>query len=624
MTRHHVCAAFSLTVLMISLALLPHLRFGPVAGDLRYFHSAYDEAFYVNSASKVLAVPNRLLSAALLRAMYQATGESYDRTLILADVLFGALSMLCAMYVASGLTHSASGRCLITLLLLFGQELFSLGSSAIWFELGDPWNLSYWRHLLPPLSESIVPDYYTSYFNLFRTPEPQVGWSLFFLELGFLVRHARSKGPVRRSRIYWLVTITVSILLAYCYIFLSAAMVLLKLAYSLIAFRKQGWSLAAGVIISGALTLSLIALSVVVAPGTTSASLFRSRLPIITPSVIAGATGVVAVAVLSWRRRWRASLPLSLNGWLGALLMGLPVLLMNQQVITGVMVSTRDWERNVNYPLLLCGFFVLATSDQAWRRALPSSWPSKTAPIAAFTAVLLLAMLLIRGQGNVYLNWLPLNEFLVSAERAVTKATESTAAERRLAIIDPPGAEPQLALRSEARLRFLLDYRRVYVQPIPAIAAPEYEGSPARLFHRRSLFEFCARTGMSPEDLAIVLRQEAEARSGWYLGFLFSFADYWYPFTDNRGVRQKEILKRIDGIVTAYRESLLSPPAYWKRSAIRISGKPPEKLTANPIWRNRLLSRATAGSTSVFVYEQMPASEHIESAGGAIEHTGPD
>jgi hypothetical protein len=97
----------------------------------------------------------------------------------------------------------------------------------------------------------------------------------------------------------------------------------------------------------------------------------------------------------------------------------------------------------------------------------------------------------------------------------------------------------------------------------------EHGGIPAgRQTHQERLFEYFARQGRTSQEVGDILRREAQGRGGFYLGFLFSFRDYWYPATDNRLVRQDEILRQIGLIVGQYREYRQAPDERWAEATL--------------------------------------------------------
>ena len=88
---------------------------------------------------------------------------------------------------------------------------------------------------------------------------------------------------------------------------------------------------------------------------------FRSHLPVVTPASILAAAGLALVATLLWRSRGDALLPVA------AACFGTVLVVTNQQVLSGRMISTRDWERYADYPLVFLGTIAIG----AWwlRRA---------------------------------------------------------------------------------------------------------------------------------------------------------------------------------------------------------------------------------------------------------------
>src|SRR5207253_2694042 len=129
-------------------------------------------------------------------------------TLAIADAIFPALAALSAFALATVVARSTPSRLLIALLLLFGQELFSLGSSTVTRLLPEWLSLSRVRLALAASHPGLVPDYYTSYFSLFRTPEPQVSLCLVFLHLVGIVAFVSDRGG--RYRPWLLAALTAS------------------------------------------------------------------------------------------------------------------------------------------------------------------------------------------------------------------------------------------------------------------------------------------------------------------------------------------------------------------------------------------------------------------------------
>ena len=91
---------------------------------------------------------------------------------------------------------------------------------------------------------------------------------------------------------------------------------------------------------------------------------FSSSMPTVSPAVLY-ALGLMAACAIAWR--WRLAAATSIG--MAACCALVPIVLMNQQLVTGMMVSTRDFERYSNYPFLVLG---AATLGAAWRLGAPA------------------------------------------------------------------------------------------------------------------------------------------------------------------------------------------------------------------------------------------------------------
>ena len=183
-------ASLALLALLVGmLGLAPHLVFSWEVGELTYFKSAYDEDTYVLLGGPEVAPPYRLLSTILFSSLCFFLDNDVEWVLIAADFLFPFLCTLAAGYLAAALSRRIWWAVLLSMLILFGQELFSLG-----------WVLRYLQHSNVWLPSLLIPDYFTSYFSLFRSPEPQVSQIVLFTALGFLARRLPAPGyPFNRT-----------------------------------------------------------------------------------------------------------------------------------------------------------------------------------------------------------------------------------------------------------------------------------------------------------------------------------------------------------------------------------------------------------------------------------------
>src|SRR5436309_3271735 len=166
--RRAVLSAYVLSV--GALGVLPHLLFSLRVHGISYFQYAYDEPFYATLALTRVNVPGRILSGALFRGLYLLNGHNVELALVLSDFVFPCACALAAVYAAAGLVERVIDQLVIATLLLFGQEFLSLASAAVW--PGPSFNILSLRHALGSWGAVLIPNSFTSYFAVFRTPEP--------------------------------------------------------------------------------------------------------------------------------------------------------------------------------------------------------------------------------------------------------------------------------------------------------------------------------------------------------------------------------------------------------------------------------------------------------------------
>jgi hypothetical protein len=323
---------------------------------------------------------------------------------------------------------------------------------------------------------------------------------------------------------------------------------------------------------------------VVVQPG--QHLIFASRLPVVTPAVLAGVLG--AAVFLATAFRCNADRPLA---WLalGCLLM--PAALSNQQLITGIMVSARDWERYANYPILIVGFaLAIRIADFAWLRR---------AAVSALPASALIAVVLVVANLRSYGYWYQHNLQSLALQGVLT-AVDASGGDTRI-LLDEPGEVPLLAARLNGKGNFVLDYTPLFRRHVPDMPpAATLPDSP----HVPALYEFWWRTGTAPDQAEATLRAEAAARSGYYLGFLFSFRDHWHPATDNRLVRQADIERLIPSVIDNYRTFLGQATSRPAGGVIRLSLTPPDRLRSAPELTDEPLGQWSVAGVTAYAYRQ--------------------
>lgn len=572
----------------MAVGVAPHAWFSAHIGELTQFKGAYDEDTYARLVLRGQGRMGRPLAALLFKALYVICGENVAATLAVADAIFPALAAVSAFVLAAVVGRSMLSRILVALLLLFGQELFSFGSSTVTWLLPG-WSLSGARQALAS-HPGLVPDYFTSYFSLYRTPEPQVSLSLVFLHLAAVV--ALVSGREGRYRPWLLAALTVAhAVLLYEYASLIAMVVAMEALLVVTLFVAGRWGQAGWLLV----TMTPVSmLGLVQGGGAASSRVFHSSAPILTPAVIYAVLLLLAVSVA--RRRGVPIDPPVLC--LAAACAAAPLLLMNQQIVTGVMISTRDFERYSNYPVLVLAAAVLVTAAGPLRRTAAATGPLLAGGIAT------VASLVVLGQWQTVHQFRSTNEASVTMARAIRNAVARGPAPPRV-LVEEVELVPLVAVRlhGQADVEFVLDYTEI-IEPARA------DDRRAAAFHRARLFEHFARSGRSVSDTERLLQAEAATigtGSAYFLHFLFPRFDVWYPYSDSRKLRPDFVRAALPGIVDDYARFLASPPERLERPVLYVTrGHPP---AADAMWSYRSLAEATLAARPTYVaYVQWPRS----------------
>ena len=593
-SRSDILAAGLIAALVGILGLWPHLSFVREIEEFRYFHGAYDEDTYTLSWLLGTLRSTRALSGFALSVLYALCSSSLDATLVISDFIFPFLATCAAYFAASQLISSRPGRILTALLLVFANDLFSLGNLALW--TSSRFNISGFSQAIGLIGPNLVPPYETSFLAIFRTPEPQVSFSLMFLNLGLLARFATTDkylGPTAFA-----IAIVALSLLPIGYTFVTFPIAAIAGASLVVfAFSRKRVASATAIGLLAAVLVSLGTFYWNRKGGQTTAGLaadlsYHTRAPIVTPAVIGSL--IFCIPFGFWvvlRRPWQ---PLA---YLALACLLTPALLSNQQIVTGVMFSARDWERNVSYPVLVFGI-VAAFSIMV---PLEARRPRLLAALCWVGSAVIM-LLVWRAQQSSFRFWEPYNLESIAIVRAL-KAVDPATVDRASLVFQDAGIAPLVQVRSKNQLNATLTFYRVGMNLIPNMAPAANSASPSP--YEDSVFEHWFRTGMIPEKAQQLLHSEAQQRAGLYLNYLFSFRDAWYPTSDNRAVRQREVERSIGPIIGRYQNYLMSQTHRdFDRPALLIAAQSPAELPSIPWVHSEYLGKGSANGINAYVYRQ--------------------
>ena len=508
--------AAALVLFVVVLGLLPHVRFSLLVGEPTYFFSAYDEEQYSFWAlgGGGPNQPHRWLSSAALVLLSKLSGGSWNLALVLADAVFPAACAVLAWSLVGHLTRRPPLRLLLALGLLFAQELFSLGCWTIW-QFGDVlgvataesrvYDIRFVRGIAPHGLLSLWPDYSSPFLTQFRTPEPQISRVALFAILAVLLATCRASPGHRPSRAGVILGVLLNAGLAGTYLSQAAAIVVLEglLSLALLACRRSNLArIVGGFAAVGAASLLVGALAYWSDRNALGVS-FASRLPVLTPSVIGAAAGLLLLTTVLRRSRGRDQYPVA------AACFGTVLVLTNQQVLTGRMVLASTWERYVDYPIEFLGAAIIA----AWLlRAARVGLPALYAVSGA--ALVLVGAVLLQAQDRVFQHeYLVANLESVAMRRAV-EAVEARGVRDATWLLTNPALSLMLEARLERRIDHLLDVTSLFRRPVDSLARADGAWG-LKSPYRREVFEYLARRPRTPAAVARQLKQESE---GWEAG----------------------------------------------------------------------------------------------------------
>jgi hypothetical protein len=594
--RADVIAACSVATFVGLLGLLPHVVFSYQIGEFHYFQGAYDEDSYVLAWLRDGLRSTRALSGFCMSVLYAITHGSLDVTLALADFAFPFLISCAAYFAASQVVTGRAARILATLLLVFANDLLSLGNQTIW--MNPRFNLAGFKQVVDLFGANLVPSYETSFLAIFRTPEPQVSFLLLFVILGLLARFAQNaRSASLAARIALIASVS---LLPLCYTFVAmpvaaiAAITLAGFAWS----RQKAAAIATAAGLLGMVCVAIVATLWQHGAGQSTESLatglsYHSRAPIITPAVIASLLSAVAFGAWALKRNCLSPLVV-----LALSCLALPFVLSNQQVISGIMISARDWERTISYPLLVFGALValsLAVKSIELRRSR----------ITAIATILALGcgVIVLGAQLKAFHMWRPYNIEAISIVRALKSVDPAVLASSRLTFEQAPISQ-SIQVRMNDTIDVPLTFYKVAMNFIPNMGADAKLADPSS--YETLVFEHWLRTGVGPEKADQILRTEITQRAGTFTNYLFSFRDAWYPASDNRAVRPKELERSVAGIIQRYETYIREKNAIGAlaQPSLLISARPLGSPPALPWIRNELLGSGEAEGVKAYVYRQ--------------------
>jgi len=576
------------------MGLLPHLLFSLNVGSLHYLNSAWDEDSYTKYLLTHHDVVYRLFSHTLLRIVHSVLG--LDWAIISMDTFLPAVAAVIAVVLAHALGFNQRKHWFFAaFFMLFPLEMLAFCHPYFWQEFvmhASPFA----GPIYPSWFREFVPSVFQNFFSIYKASEPQFTIIFHLFALWALLRYTQTL-----ARRYALMLIPVALVLPFIYITTGISLLLFVGGYAVLGLlltphrRYWLWLLATGI------TAGYVGAAHLLFPNTFEgpAFLFHSRLPIIGGSMVYGLLGLLLVyRTLLGHLKFRRTNPPEYVLLLIAAF-AVPIIALNQQLITGVMVQSRTWEYYSNYPFVAFGILLVWPQIMVLLKANLAGRVRRSAKYVLPIIILLFVV----AQFMTYKAYQKSDLLGLALSDGVKAAGDFDG----YVLLDNPDHDSQVWLRTgNPDLKILAGYQEIIAHPIPVLGDEKYDA--AYDYMKEQAFTLFDRKGHTPYELQELITNGI-GTGGWYVRYFFALLDCWYPLSDFRLRNPDAMLARVPDIVADYQEFLNDPKRRNQfGELLYITEAPIQELREVP-WVNHKVAMVIEGKwrqKTVYVYKQTP------------------
>jgi hypothetical protein len=569
-------------------------RFSLDWGEFLWTQRAFDEPFYFwNLARDGLTFDYRfwggLLGLALLRL-----GASFD---VMTEAYAFVVPSLClaSAWVLAGVWErdTTIKRLVWALGLLMAFDLLSGSDQAVFPEapaaaLARTFDMP--RVLKPDLM---------NFFIFCRRPEQQSSFVVLFLYLSGLFGSFLTGRP----RLYWAVCLATPLLvLVYVNVAIIAAMMFVMLsAVALVIYRRPVGRAFAFALIG--LAVAVVAISLVPTTGTSATrGVFASHLPMLRPSIVFAVIGLGALAFEIRRHAY----PFLARHWVALACFSIPLITLNQQVITGRAVLPQNWELSGNYVCILVGYAMLALR---WKEVAAERFQTARQAGAVVLWLVLLAIT-VRGQLLNEESYRSPNDQSVAFAKVYQQAVAKIGAVD-LVVLPHLWDESLFLTRVPHGTRVLGGYNWI-IENWPAAwdTAEDFQQHSVQARTNFEVgFETLARRGMTPEQLRTSMASEIDKANCWpTMMYFFALQDCWPTFSNYTSPTLDRLKPTIEPLARLYESYLAAFHPAPDRKVLLIVPEP-LKADASALLSNSLVAsfETTHGDNVVRAYAYLQA-----------------
>ena len=596
-------AALPFALFIAGLGVLPHLLFSLNAGGLHYMANAWDEDTYTLFALNHHVLSYRLLGSWIFREAIALLGLDWGMIMLDGVAPFIAALIAAALCYRIGLRTRASmflGGCLLLFALEFlvGCNLTMVGPLTQLLPFSSIILYPDWVHRL-------TPNVYENFFNLYKSPEPQITIIIQLAALYGLLRHAQTL----QHRYVGLLAV---LALSFPFIYVSTGIGLLLCVglyavVGLLLTNKRTYWLMLGC----ALVATAYYLYCFLGDSTSSYAgnvVFASRLPIISASILWGGA-LIWLYMKHWgqnlyTRAWLRDCPAPVM--LALVCCAVPFITLNEQLITGQMVEARTWEGYGNLSYIALAMLLLWPLIETHVGPRVPHWLKRRAPYAAtFLAVWLVLSQVANFAKHTRANM----DNLITAELLLEQQASHPKGLPQV-MLQASTEDAQVALRMQApEMLFMAGALQTFVQPIALLAQGDaaYMQSQAG---RDVAFAYFDRLGVTQEQFATNIDQAiTEGRGKPEAARFFAYMDCWNQLSDFRNTNVTGMREKVPSIVADYGAFLKNKARRNQFGEVWFATRKPHAMRNDVPWKESVLATRTRGMflpATVTIYKMTP------------------
>lgn len=337
--------------------ILPHILFSLDLGRFAWMEYAWDEntyaAFTVSGNIEMHRMFGASISKVFLAVFGGVTGAMWAMDFFLPIV---AAVIALKIVKACGIEKNVF---LPATLLLMSVSLLSFSDINFWgkwLRFVSPFATGY----MPELVREYIGNLMVTFFQLFKSPDPQA--SLIVVLLFMLVFLKGVKGAyLPRNALWFFPLLSV---LPFTYVTMGLSLIVFGGAYALsgaVLSRDIGYGKVLAVFMAGAAWWFFIYVTRI-SEGSAATLIYTARAPLLSASTfwcIAGMGYVLWSNNVTPKTVFAGRITIPQKHLLALAAFAVPLITLNQQIFTGVMIQTRNWEFYANYIFVAFGIILL-------------------------------------------------------------------------------------------------------------------------------------------------------------------------------------------------------------------------------------------------------------------------